>query len=79
MRPDLTSLPISALIPALQRGDFSSRELTAAYLAKIEILEPSLKAFITLSPELALAQADAADKKLAYWRKSPFRQPKCYP
>jgi aspartyl-tRNA(Asn)/glutamyl-tRNA(Gln) amidotransferase subunit A len=66
----LTSLPISELIPALQRGDFSSRELTEAYLERIEALEPSLKAFITLDPALALEQADVADRKLAELRRS---------
>ncbi|MFC1997676.1 Asp-tRNA(Asn)/Glu-tRNA(Gln) amidotransferase subunit GatA [Chloroflexota bacterium] len=68
--PNLTSLSISELIPALRRGEFSSRELTEAYLERIDILEPKLKAFITLSPDLALEQADAADKKLADLRRS---------
>ena len=71
----LTSLSISELIPALQRGDFSSRELTEAYLARIEALEPSLKACITLEPALALEQADAADQKLAELRCSTNDRP----
>ncbi|MFN2153039.1 MAG: amidase, partial [Anaerolineales bacterium] len=65
---ELTSLPITELIAGLQRGDFSSRELTQAYLDRIEALEPTLKAFITLTPELALQQAEAADKKLVELR-----------
>ncbi len=68
--PDLTSLSLAELIPALQRGDFSSRELTEAYLARIENLEPNLQAFITLTPEFALQQAEAADKKLVKYRES---------
>jgi aspartyl-tRNA(Asn)/glutamyl-tRNA(Gln) amidotransferase subunit A len=61
---ELTSLPLSEIIPALRRGDFSSRELTEAYLTRIEQHEPQLHAFITLSPDSALQQANAADKKL---------------
>ncbi len=73
--PELTSLPLYELISGLQHGDFSSRELTEAYIARIETLEPLLKAFITLSPELALEQADAADKKLADLGRSVDFQP----
>jgi len=67
---DLISLTIYELISGLQRGEFSSRNLTESYLAQIETLEPSINAFITLTPEIALEQADAADKKLAQHRKS---------
>lgn len=63
--PKLTSLPLTELISGLRRGDFSSRELTRAFLDRIETLEPTLKAFITMTPELALQQAETADKKLA--------------
>lgn len=68
--PDLTSLSLPQLIAALQRGDFSSRELTQAYLERIERLEPDLQAFITVTPETALQQAEAADQKLAQARKT---------
>ena len=59
----LTSLSLTQLISALQRGDFSSRQLTQAYLSQIDSLEPELQAFITLTPEIALQQAEAADQK----------------
>ena len=68
--PDLISLTINELISGLRRGDFSSRILTEAFLTRIESLEPSLEAFITRTPEIALEQADAADKKLGQFRKS---------
>ena len=67
--PSLTDLPLSQLIPALVRGDFSSRELTQAYLDRIDHLEPRIQAFITLTPEIALNQADAADRNLIKARK----------
>jgi aspartyl-tRNA(Asn)/glutamyl-tRNA(Gln) amidotransferase subunit A len=69
----LPSLPQS--IAALRRGDLSSRELTQAYLDRIARLEPALHAFITTTPDLALAQAEAADRRLAEWRKHPGDAP----
>ncbi len=61
---ELTSLPLSELSSGLHRGDFSSRELTEAYLGRIKALEPIVKAFITLTPEAALQQAEMADQRL---------------
>ena len=66
---DLTDLSLAELIIALRRGDFSSRELTQAYLDRIDTLESSLHAFLTLTPELALQQADSADQRFVEVRK----------
>jgi aspartyl-tRNA(Asn)/glutamyl-tRNA(Gln) amidotransferase subunit A len=55
-------------LEGLRTGDFSSLELTRAYLERIERLEGRLHAFITLTPELALAQAQSADRQLSQWR-----------
>lgn len=66
----LTALSLTQLITALQRGDFSSRQLTQAFLSHIDLLEPELQAFITLTPEIALQQADAADQKRVQARKT---------
>ncbi len=68
LREDFT---VHSLAAALRRGDLSSRELTQDVLARIEQLEPRLHAFITLTPDLALRMADAADQRLQAWRKSP--------
>jgi aspartyl-tRNA(Asn)/glutamyl-tRNA(Gln) amidotransferase subunit A len=57
----LTDLSIAQARTGLDRGDFSARELTEAHLAAIEALNPVLNALITVTPELALRQADAAD------------------
>jgi aspartyl-tRNA(Asn)/glutamyl-tRNA(Gln) amidotransferase subunit A len=65
----LTDLPFSKIIPALRRGDFSCRELTQAYLERIEQFEPLLQAFITLTPELALKQAEVADRVFVKFRR----------
>jgi len=55
---------IAELAEGLRIRQFSSRELTEAYLAKIN-RHQELNAFITLTEDLALAQADAADARLA--------------
>jgi aspartyl-tRNA(Asn)/glutamyl-tRNA(Gln) amidotransferase subunit A len=65
----LTDLSLSQIIPGLQRGKFSSRELIQAYLEQIDHFEPEIQAFITLTPEIALKQAEKADQKLTALRK----------
>jgi aspartyl-tRNA(Asn)/glutamyl-tRNA(Gln) amidotransferase subunit A len=67
----ITDLSVIEAVQSMRRGEFSSRELTQACLTRIEQLEPSLHAFITLLPEQAVAAADAADLRLAEWRKDP--------
>jgi aspartyl-tRNA(Asn)/glutamyl-tRNA(Gln) amidotransferase subunit A len=52
---------IAAIAAALARKEYSSVELTRAYLAEIAHHNPDLNAYITVTPERALAQAAAAD------------------
>jgi amidase len=47
---------------AIRRRDISSVELTKAYLNRIEKLNPKLNAYVLTTPEVALAQAHAADE-----------------
>jgi aspartyl-tRNA(Asn)/glutamyl-tRNA(Gln) amidotransferase subunit A len=68
---ELTDLTLAQVTLALREGEFSSRELTQACLERIDRLEPDLHAFITLTPESALSQADQADQRLAAWRREP--------
>ncbi len=65
---DLDLLEAGRLV---QTGQISSRELTTAYLERIERFEPRLHTFITLLPEKALREADRADRTFAEWKKSP--------
>ena len=58
-------LSLSQARDALRAKKISSRELTQAYLDAIEKLNPRLNAYITVTPERALAQADFADTALA--------------
>ncbi|MEQ1440197.1 Asp-tRNA(Asn)/Glu-tRNA(Gln) amidotransferase subunit GatA [Fontimonas sp. SYSU GA230001] len=59
------TLSIKELAAGLRSRKFSSRELTQHYLKRIESLDPQLNSYITVTAERALAQADAADAKLA--------------
>ena len=59
------TLSLAALAEGLRAKRFSSRELTAHFLGRIERLDPQLNSFITVTADQALAQADAADALLA--------------
>jgi aspartyl-tRNA(Asn)/glutamyl-tRNA(Gln) amidotransferase subunit A len=48
----------------LKKGDVSSRQITESALKRADDKERTFNAFITLSPEAALRQADEADKRL---------------
>ncbi len=50
---------------ALRQRDVSALELTNHFLTAIDTLNPVLNAFITITPDLARAQAAAADAALA--------------
>jgi aspartyl-tRNA(Asn)/glutamyl-tRNA(Gln) amidotransferase subunit A len=43
----------------------SAVEITQAALDRIEVLEPQLRSFLCVTPDLALAQAQAVDAKIA--------------
>jgi aspartyl-tRNA(Asn)/glutamyl-tRNA(Gln) amidotransferase subunit A len=49
---------------ALRAGEFSSVELTRHFLERIETLDGEINSYITLTPELALAAAEAADARI---------------
>src|ERR1700684_4228051 len=61
---------IVELGPRLRRRDVSPVELTRACLDRIEKLNPSLNAFITVTAESALAEARAAETEISRgeWR-----------
>ncbi len=56
---------IAELSRGLREDEFSSEELTRHFLARIDSLDNSLNSFITVSSELALAQAKQADTRIA--------------
>ncbi|MEC9345593.1 MAG: Asp-tRNA(Asn)/Glu-tRNA(Gln) amidotransferase subunit GatA [Pseudomonadota bacterium] len=61
---DLNELTLAQARDGLARGDFTSVELTAACIAAVEAARP-LNAFITETPEKALAMAKASDERRA--------------
>jgi aspartyl-tRNA(Asn)/glutamyl-tRNA(Gln) amidotransferase subunit A len=61
---DVLYLPVSELAKRIQSKALSSVDLTKAYLDRSEKLGPKLNAYARLSPDIALAQADAADKEI---------------
>ena len=61
---DIAYAPVAQLSSWLRHGKLTSRRLTEIYLARIEALNPDLECFAAVTPELALAEADAADALL---------------
>jgi aspartyl-tRNA(Asn)/glutamyl-tRNA(Gln) amidotransferase subunit A len=52
---------VATLAKGLAAGEYSSVELTRAYLERIAAAQPALNAFVTITGEAALAAAAAAD------------------
>jgi aspartyl-tRNA(Asn)/glutamyl-tRNA(Gln) amidotransferase subunit A len=63
---------LTELSGALARKDISSLELTRLFLDRAQRLNPELNAFITLDPEASLAQAHAADQRIAQGQVQPL-------
>ena len=61
----LAFLPVTALSALIRSKQVSSVELTRMYLDRLKKYDPLLKCVVTLTPDLALKQAEAADKEIA--------------
>ncbi len=68
----LHELTIQEALDGMARGDFTSVELTAAMLGRIGEVEKDVKAFLIVTGELALAQAQAADMRRAQGDNAPL-------
>jgi aspartyl-tRNA(Asn)/glutamyl-tRNA(Gln) amidotransferase subunit A len=64
MQDSLHYLTVEEAATALRARRFSARQLVEAHLARIEALDPTLHAFITVTAETALDQARIADADL---------------
>src|SRR5512136_1436487 len=62
---ELYKLTIREVHDKLKSGQVSSVEATKSMLKRIEAVEDTVKAFITVTPEEALKNAEAADKRIA--------------
>ena len=63
-RTELTSLTLAEAAARLRARQLTSVELTQACLERIEIYNPKLDAFITLTSQQALAEARQADAEI---------------
>ena len=62
------------LAAGLQAGEFSSREIVTQAIERIAETDATLQAWVTLAPDRALAEADAARRaRRARW--APYRGP----
>lgn len=62
---ELPSLSVQAILTGLKKKQFSCRELTQSYLARIDALESDLHAFLAIDREGALSQAATVDALIA--------------
>ncbi|HTE19347.1 MAG TPA: Asp-tRNA(Asn)/Glu-tRNA(Gln) amidotransferase subunit GatA [Armatimonadota bacterium] len=62
---ELWELTACKLRAAIDRGEASCRQVAQAHLDRIEALDPSVRAFVTVTPEVALEQADRWDAERA--------------
>jgi aspartyl-tRNA(Asn)/glutamyl-tRNA(Gln) amidotransferase subunit A len=71
---DLTTLTAHEAADLLERRDVSARELTDAYLERIEAVEQSvpIRAYVRVTEAEARAQADTADRRLADGERGPL-------
>ncbi len=56
---------IAELGAGLRAGEFSSVELTRHFLARIDSLDEGLNCYITVTPDVALQAAEAADRRIS--------------
>src|SRR5271163_1798240 len=68
----LHNLNIGELADRLAKRQISSVELTRHFLGRIERLNPALNAFITLTAERAMQDAESADRLLAGGARGPL-------
>ena len=65
MSADLHQQTLTELAAGLEKGDFSSLELTEALLGRVDEHDKALNAFVTVTAEQALAAAQRADEARA--------------
>src|SRR5579872_3305010 len=62
---DILYLPVNELAPRIRSRQISPVDLAESYLARSERLGPQLNAYVTITRDLALSQARAAEKEIA--------------
>ncbi len=69
---DLTKLTLTELRDKLRSGDVTSVAATEASLAQIEALDGDIKSYLRVTANEAMAQAQAADERLAAGDETPL-------
>jgi aspartyl-tRNA(Asn)/glutamyl-tRNA(Gln) amidotransferase subunit A len=60
---DLTGLTAHEVASLIRDGSIRAREIAEATLARIEALDPKVRAFVTVTPGTAITQAEAIDAR----------------
>jgi aspartyl-tRNA(Asn)/glutamyl-tRNA(Gln) amidotransferase subunit A len=69
---EIFDLTIHELHEKLKAKELSSVDATKAMLARIEAVDEKVNAFITVTPEEALVEAEAADRRIAAGKMAPL-------
>ena len=69
---EFSNWTVTKTIERLRKRDVSSAELTQSVLDRIHRIDPSVKAFLSVLPDRALAQAAQADRALARGQGGPL-------
>jgi aspartyl-tRNA(Asn)/glutamyl-tRNA(Gln) amidotransferase subunit A len=69
---DLTTLTLAQALDGMEKKQFSSAELTDAFIGAIEKANPHINAYVVTTPELARARAKASDAKRARGKAGPL-------
>ena len=62
---EMVGMTAGEIAAKVRAREVSAREVTDAFLARVEAVEGRVRAFVTVTPDVARAQADAVDAKLA--------------
>ena len=62
---DLTKLTLKAAVDGLKAKDFTSAEITQAFLTNIEAANPTLNAYVEVTADKAMDMARASDARIA--------------
>ncbi|MGQ2989961.1 MAG: Asp-tRNA(Asn)/Glu-tRNA(Gln) amidotransferase subunit GatA [Brevundimonas sp.] len=62
---DLTQLTLKGAVDGLKSKEFSSEEITRAFLSNIEAANPTLNAYVEVTADKAIDMARASDAKIA--------------
>lgn len=63
--PDLYELTAAELVRLLREKKTTSADITRSFLERIDSVDDTVKAFITVTPELAVEMAEDADRRIA--------------